>query len=289
MQILSPPLQELQDELFLKNDVTVRMLRLDLIHPYINGNKYFKMKYNIAEAQKERKDTLLTFGGAFSNHIYATAAAGRTYGLKTIGIIRGDELTAESNEVLRFARDNGMRLKFVTRDWYRRKHEGEFIRQLQDEFGDFYLLPEGGSNQLAVKGASEIPGLIDAQFTHVVLAAGTAGTAAGISLGLKDHQKVIAIAVVNAEKYFDAQVKRLLKTDLLPSNLEFDHRFHAGAYANTNVQLDSFRSYFSGKHKIKLDKIYNTKSCFGLYSLIAEGVFARGSSIVVVNTGGYIN
>ena len=278
--------QELNDKFFKKNGIKFYVLNLEKIHPYINGNKYFKLKYNLEEFFLSEKNKILTFGGAYSNHIYATAAAGKEFGFETIGIIRGEELNYESNFILKSVREMGMRLKFVTRESYKVKQSEEFIGQLEKEFGDFYLLPEGGSNQLAVKGCREIPSLIDIDFDWICCACGTGGTLAGISLGLNKNQKALGIPVVKAENYFEEQIKRLLKLTDLPENIILNHNFHFGGYAKYSVDLKNFNNEFMKKHKMRIDKIYNTKLFYGVLKLIDDGYFANGSRIVCVNTGG---
>src|SRR5688572_20528443 len=160
------PIQEIQDQLISSSGVRIFVKREDLNHPLVSGNKWWKLKDNLAEALMQKKDTLLTFGGAFSNHIFATAAAGREMRIKTVGIIRGEEQTSV-NPVIQFARHAGMKLHFVSRDVYRQKNEEEFIQKLHEEFGDFYLIPEGGSNELAVKGVQEFVGRIIGDFDYV--------------------------------------------------------------------------------------------------------------------------
>ena len=289
MKIVSPELTVLNDPLFEDAGIKVSMLRLDLIHPFIHGNKYFKLKYNIEAARREGHETLLSFGGAYSNHIYALAAAGKLFGFKTIGVIRGEELNRDSNEVLRFASAQGMQLAFVTRESYRHKHEAEFIAELHGKFGPFYYVPEGGSNELAVKGAAEIPELAGENFDYICCACGTGGTLAGISTSLKKEQKAIGITVVNAPEYFNKQLKALLKLVSLPENIILNHEFHFGSYGKVTDELLLFRALFQERNGIMLDKIYNAKLCFGIYKLIGRGFFKPGSEIVIVNTGGFIN
>ncbi len=164
------------------NDISLTIKREDLIHPFVSGNKFRKLKYNLLQAKAENKGTLLTFGGAFSNHIAAVAYAGKEQGFKTIGIIRGDELwdKIEENPTLKFAQENGMQFEFVSREDYRLKNEESFIQKLKDKFGDFYLVPEGGTNELAVKGCEEILTDEDSVFNYVCCAIGTGGTISGL-------------------------------------------------------------------------------------------------------------
>lgn len=286
-EIREPRLQQLKDELFHQKNISVYALRLDEIHPEINGNKFFKLKYNIEEAGRQNKKCLLTFGGAYSNHIYAAAAAGKYFGLETIGIIRGNELHENSNEQLAATAKNGMRLKFVSRDDYRLRSDDSFIQKLKEEFGDFYLVPEGGSNLFAVKGAAEITSFIDTDFNFICCASGTGGTIAGISTSLLPHQKVLGITVVNAQNYFEKQIAALSNKESLPENILLNHNFHFGGYAKGNEELNEFRSKFIQKHQMKIDSVYNAKLFYAVYKLAEENFFESGDKIICLNTGGY--
>ena len=178
-------LQKIQFSEIESFDVSLAILREDLIHPQISGNKFRKLKYNILQAQKESKSTLLTFGGAFSNHIAAVAAAGKLHGLKTIGVIRGDELgedlanTLSTNATLKFAHNCGMQFKFVSRSEYREKETSDFLQKLQNEFKDCFIIPEGGTNKFAVKGCEEILDSKTEKFDYICVAVGTRGTISG--------------------------------------------------------------------------------------------------------------
>ena len=188
-------------ELKLSNTISVFIRREDLIHPYVSGNKLRKLKYNLAQAKAENQKTLLTFGGAFSNHIAATAYAGAAEGFKTIGIIRGEELQSEvlDNPTLKFAQECGMQFKFISREDYRHKTEDYFIENLKQEFGHFYLVPEGGTNILAVKGCQEILSAEDAQYDFVCCAVGTGGTISGLINSVLPHQKVLGFPALKGD------------------------------------------------------------------------------------------
>ena len=175
--------------------------REDLIHPFISGNKFRKLKYNLVQAKAENHETLLTFGGAFSNHIAATAFAGKEYGFKTIGIIRGDELESKIliNPTLKFAQDCGMQFEFVTRENYRHKTEKEFIENLKHKFGKFYYIPEGGTNEFAVQGCAEVLTKEDSEYDFVCCAVGTGGTISGLINSCLSHQKVLGFPVLKGD------------------------------------------------------------------------------------------
>ena len=264
------------------NNIKLTIKREDMLHPYISGNKLRKLKYNVLQAKKEHRDTLLTFGGAYSNHIAATAAAGKEYGLKTIGIIRGEELQhkIKDNPTLLFAQNNGMEFKFISRDQYREKDRRDFIQLLQDQFGDFYLMPEGGTNALAVKGCEEILTENDSVFTHVACAVGTGGTIAGLINSALPHQKVLGFPALKAD----------LSDDIFkfarPGNWELINDYHFGGYAKVSSALIEFINNFKDTTGIPLDPVYTGKMIFGVIDLIDKGYFNADATILAIHTGG---
>ncbi|MCB0486532.1 MAG: pyridoxal-phosphate dependent enzyme, partial [Flavobacteriaceae bacterium] len=197
-------------EFSLIKDIKLVIKREDKLHEHISGNKYRKLKYNLIAAKEKGYTKLLTFGGAYSNHITATAAAGSEYGFETIGIIRGDELAdkIDENPTLRFAKKCGMQFKFVTREHYRIKTSEEFINSLYNEFGNIYILPEGGTNNLAVKGCEEILTEEDAEFDYVCTAVGTGGTIAGLINSAKAHQKIVGFPALKGE-FLTKEIKKI--------------------------------------------------------------------------------
>jgi|TARA_B110000238_G_C16128227_1_gene440268 1-aminocyclopropane-1-carboxylate deaminase len=262
--------------------------REDLIHPYVSGNKYRKLKYNIEQAKVDKKQLLLTFGGAYSNHIAAVASVGKKNKFETIGVIRGEELadnlqnTLETNPTLRFAHDCGMKFKFVSREAYRDKSSECFIANLKNEFGDFFLIPEGGTNELAVKGCEEILSSDTEQFDFICISVGTGGTISGIINSAKKHQKVIGFPALKGEFLVD-EIKKWAHLD---SNWELNTDYHFGGYAKTTNELIEFINYFKQETKIQLDPIYTGKMVFGVVDLINKDYFAEGSRILLVHTGG---
>ena len=177
------------------------MKREDLIHPFVSGNKFRKLKYNLLQAKEEKHHCLLTFGGAYSNHIAALAAAGKEHGFKTIGVIRGEELSIEieRNPTLKFAQDCGMQLDFISRVEYRKKTEIAFLEELKLKWGDFYLIPEGGTNDLAIKGCKEILNEEDSNFDFICCSVGTGGTISGLINSAKLHQKIIGFPALKGD------------------------------------------------------------------------------------------
>lgn len=279
-QIHLPILKTKGVELFVKRE--------DTIHPFVSGNKFRKLKYNIEEAKRQEKDTLLTFGGAFSNHIAATASAGKIAGFKTIGIIRGDELgkdlvkTLSQNETLRNAYENGMQFKFVTRETYRNKTSEEFINELKNEFGNFYLVPEGGTNALAVQGCEEILTNEDEKFDYICCAVGTGGTISGLINSAKKHQKIIGFPALKGDFLVD-EIKSFINKNEYWS---LQNKYHFGGYGKYTEELIRFINEFKEQTGILLDPIYTGKMLFGILDLVAKDTFPKNSKILAIHTGG---
>ncbi|WKL47667.1 pyridoxal-phosphate dependent enzyme [Flavobacterium pectinovorum] len=265
------------------NDISLTIKREDLNHPFISGNKLRKLKYNLLQAKAENKTTLLTFGGAFSNHIAAVAYAGKDQGFKTIGIIRGDELfnKIEENPTLKFAQENGMQFEFVSREDYRNKSENSFIEKLKEKFGDFYLVPEGGTNQLAVKGCEEILTAEDATFNYVCCAVGTGGTISGLINSALPNQKILGFPALKGDFLID-EIRIFAQKD----NWELISDYHFGGYGKINLELIEFINAFFEENKVPLDPIYTGKMFFGVIDLISKKYFPPHSKILLIHTGG---
>ncbi|WP_409417281.1 1-aminocyclopropane-1-carboxylate deaminase/D-cysteine desulfhydrase [Flavobacterium sp. PS2] len=265
------------------NNISLTIKREDLIHPFISGNKYRKLKYNLLQAKAENQETLLTFGGAFSNHIAAVAYAGKESGFKTIGIIRGDELVdkIEGNPTLKFAQENGMQFEFVSREDYRLKSEINFLDNLKAKFGDFYLVPEGGTNELAVRGCEEILTPEDAEFNYVCCAVGTGGTISGISNSALPNQKVLGFPALKGD-FLKDEIRIFAKNQ----NWELITDYHFGGYGKVNLELIAFINQFFDENQIPLDPIYTGKMVFGVIDLIRKNYFPENSKILLIHTGG---
>ena len=263
--------------------VSLYIKREDLLRPNISGNKFRKLKYNLSQAKSENKETLLTFGGAFSNHILAVAAAGNEQGFRTIGIIRGEELADKisENPTLQKALDFGMVFEFVGREVYREKASPKFIHQLAEKFGDFYLIPEGGTNDLAVKGCEEILTVSDGKFDYICCAVGTGGTISGLINCSKKSQQVLGFPAL--KDHFLGEDIRKFATN---SNWKLIPDYHFGGYGKVSEELVLFINEFYKKHKIPLDPIYTGKMLFGVIDLINKNYFPRNSKILVIHTGG---
>lgn len=280
------PIQEIKEALFEKHGLSVFIKREDLNHPYVSGNKWWKLKYNLAEAIMQKKNTLLTFGGAYSNHIYATAAAAKEAGLKSIGVIRGEE-TLPINPTLSFAISCGMQLHYISREDYRNKKNPEFVRELQNCFGNFYLIPEGGTNELAVKGISEFAQLLEAEFDfdYCCLPVGTGGTMAGMITGLSAKKSLLGFSALKGGDFLMDEIKKYLQ-GRNENNWQLITDYHFGGYAKTTNALLQFMYDFKERHHISLDFIYTAKMMYGLYDLIRKEKFKKGSVILCVHTGG---
>lgn len=291
------PLTEIRDPLILPFGVKLYVKRLDLNHLHISGNKWYKLKYNIEEMRGQGKDTLLTFGGAFSNHIAATAAAGKELGFKTIGVIRGDEHEqGKRNRTLEFAASCGMQLHFVSREDYRNRSSDEFIAQLKEQLGDFFLVPEGGSNLAGVKGCMEIANEISVPFDYICTACGTGATLAGLVLSLGEKQQAIGFSTLKGGEFLDDEVKSFIEEwhsangSPVPSNERYNwtisHDYHFGRYAKVTKELEQFITAFESVNNIPLDHVYTGKMMFGLYDMIRTGYFVPGEVVVALHTGG---
>ena len=267
----------------LPNGISLYIKREDLIHSFVSGNKFRKLKYNLLEAKTQNKDTLLTFGGAFSNHIAAVAYAGKDKGFKTIGIIRGDELRGKisENPTLQFAENCGMQFEFVSREEYRLKGENHFLEKLKMKFGDFYLIPEGGTNELAIKGCEEILTENDAEFDFVCCAIGTGGTISGIINSVLPHQKILGFPSLKGD-FLKDEIRNFVQNQ----NWELITDYHFGGYGKVNEELITFINQFYNENKIPIDPIYTGKMVFGVIDLIHKNYFPAKSKILLIHTGG---
>ncbi len=259
------------------------MLRLDTIDLYAGGNKLFKLKYNLEEAQKQDFKKILTFGGAWSNHL-AAAAFMNNDPLPIIAVVRGEEPKAYS-DTLKYCEEKGVELHFVSRSDYRNKTNENFIQELKNKFGEFYLLPEGGSNALAVKGCKEISNYIPIDFDYVCTPVGSGGTIAGITSALKPYQQALGFSVLKGADYLYDEVRNLIN-DTEKTNFKIVTDYHFGGYAKTNTELLSFKSNFEKEFNIPLDYVYTAKMMFGIFDMIKNDSFKEDSTIVVIHTGG---
>ncbi|MEA5576116.1 1-aminocyclopropane-1-carboxylate deaminase/D-cysteine desulfhydrase [Anabaena sp. UHCC 0451] len=289
---LSPPIQKINSQIADSIGIELYVLRLDLMHPLVNGNKWFKLKYNLLSAKEENCSTILTFGGAYSNHIFATAAAGNLFGFRTIGVIRGEE-TLPLNPTLSFAVEQGMELLYCDRTTYRKRHTIQLQEDLKQRFGEVFIIPEGGCNLDGVRGCTEIMPNIE-PFDHICLACGTATTLAGMALSLNSKQKIIGFPVLKGGEFLAAEIDSLINNYLtsgLPASVDVPAPwqlicdYHFGGYAKVNQELINFCQKFTQEHGITLDYVYTGKMFYGVMNLLKQGFFQPGK-ILLLHTGG---
>lgn len=283
---LPSPLQSVADDRLDRAGVRLHLKRDDLISRELPGNKWRKLSGNLGAARRQGHRVLLTFGGAYSNHIRATAAAGRLFGFSTVGVIRGEE-HLPLNPSLSYAVAQGMRLAYLDRATYRSKADPQVVAALRDRFGDFYLIPEGGSNALAAQGCTQIPAEITEPFDVICCPCGTGGTLAGIAAGLGEGQQALGFPVLKGGQFLTGVVEAL-QTEAFgasSANWSIDDRFHFGGYARRRPDLDRFIADFRDRHVLTLDWVYAAKMMYGIYARAAEGSFPPGTSIVAVITG----
>lgn len=267
----------------LPKGISLVIKREDLIHPFVSGNKFRKLKYNLLQAKAENQSTLLTFGGAYSNHIAAVGYAGKENGFQTIGIIRGDELgdKIESNPTLKFAQECGMQFEFVSRETYRLKTEATFLEQLQQQYGAFYLIPEGGTNTFAIQGCEEILTPEDASFDYVACAIGTGGTISGLINSVLPHQKVLGFPALKGD-FLQDEIRNFVRQD----NWELITDYHFGGYGKVTNDLIDWINQFYEQTQIPLDPVYTGKMVFGIVDLITKNYFPENAKILLIHTGG---
>ncbi|UOQ54511.1 1-aminocyclopropane-1-carboxylate deaminase/D-cysteine desulfhydrase [Hymenobacter cellulosivorans] len=282
-------IQELHEPIAVQCGVRLLLLRDDLAHPELPGNKWRKLKYNLQTARTQGHDTLLTFGGAFSNHIAAVAAAGRLQGFRTIGLIRGEEILP-LNPTLARATADGMQLRYLDRETYRRKHEPAVLAGLLAQTGPAYVLPEGGTNALALPGCAELITELTAQtsFDYIGVACGTGGTLAGLLTGLAGQRAALGVAALKNGGFLQADINALTQAaaGVTYDNYQLLTDYHFGGYAHFSAELLTFIHNFQVRHGVLLDPIYTGKLLYALLDQIQQSCFPVGSTVVAVHTGG---
>ncbi|WP_277560454.1 1-aminocyclopropane-1-carboxylate deaminase/D-cysteine desulfhydrase [Acinetobacter beijerinckii] len=263
--------------------VQLTVKRLDLIHPQISGNKFFKLKYNLLEAKQQNLNQVLTFGGAYSNHIAATAYAAHYFGFQSIGIIRGEELAKQAfNPTLQTAQDFGMQLHFVSRAEYRLRHEVEYLQQLKQRYPNTLIIPEGGTNQLAIQGTKEILSADDRENYDVICCAvGTGGTIAGIIESSLVQQHILGFSALKGDF-----LKHDIQQWINKTNWSLTDEYCCGGYAKTNSELLQFMQHFEQQYAVPLEQTYTAKMMMGLFDLIQQGHFPVNARILAIHTGG---
>lgn len=266
------------------NGIELWIKREDLLHPEVSGNKFRKLKYNLIKAKEEGYNSIITFGGAHSNHIAATAAAGKIFNFKTLGIIRGEELAYSQDNwspTLYYADDCGMKFEFVSRKEYRNKDSEEYIQELKQSYNNSFIIPEGGTNELAIKGCEEILTEADRDFQYICSSVGTGGTLAGLINASGNHQKVLGFSALKSH-HLSNEVSEMVKKD----NWKIITDYHFGGYAKINKQLIDFMNDFRRNYQINLDPVYTGKLLFGIFDLAKKSYFPGNTKILAIHTGG---
>lgn len=284
------PLQEIHPTVFTKNNLRFFIKRDDLLHPHISGNKWRKLKHNLIEANRLGLTKLATFGGAYSNHLAATAAVGKEYNFSTLGVVRGEK-ALPLNPTLKFAAMCGMELKFVSRTNFRNKSQKFILEDLGINPNVYFILPEGGSNCFAIKGVAELVTELNNQLPtppdYICCACGTGATLAGIAVGMGRTGTALGIPVLKGD-FMDNEVDEFLKncTQDNQGNWETIDSYHFGGYAKFKPELIDFINDFKKEFNIPLDPIYTGKLAFALFDLAGKGFFKEGSTVVMLHSGG---
>lgn len=266
------------------HDIHLSVLRLDAIDPVISGNKWFKLKLNLAAAKKLGYQNLVTFGGAYSNHLIATAAAAKKFGFQSAGIVRGWHGAAQETPTLKACREYGMTLHFVSREDYARKTNPDFQQQiLAQQTGPAFIIPEGGQNEWGRKGAGDIARFIPANTTHICVSVGSGATFAGLRNALPEHQALIGFAPFRQGNLMTQELKPLITSE---APLTITGAYHFGGFAKLNEMLKEFMQHAEKEAALPLDRVYTAKMFWGIRDLIAKGFFPPGSRIVGIHTGG---
>ena len=285
LQNLQIDTEYLTDDLFTQKGITLAVLRLDKIHPIISGNKLFKLQYLLQDAIQTPDQKIITFGGAFSNHLVATAFACRQNNLSCIGIVRGErpvQLSHTLHNCLHF----GMELQFVSRQEYSKKEQPDFIMQLKKRWGAAVIIPEGGYHPLGAKGAAAIMNYIAGDTTHIACATGTATTLAGLVAAAKAHQQVLAFPALKGCTDTLERLAFLNEPSLQPQQLHIETAYHFGGYAKHTPSLIAFMNQLYEQYQLPTDFVYTAKMMYGVLDLIKNDFFKPGSNIVCVHTGG---
>ena len=281
------PVEEVVDPIIKECGIRLLVKREDLNHPFLSGNKWHKLKYNLVAAREGGFDTILTFGGAYSNHIYAVVAAGKLVDFKTIGLIRGYE-RLPLNPTLSFAAESGMKIHYINKESYRQRKNSLFLNSLKEKYGNFYLVPEGGTNKLGIKGAGDILLNITEDYDYVCCACGTGGTLAGLIIANDSKAQALGFSILKGGEFLNEEVKNLVHDSSGKKNKNWDIilNYHFGGYAKINIELIQFIRRFKIINNIQLEPIYTGKLFYGIYELIKNGYFKRGETVLAIHTGG---
>jgi 1-aminocyclopropane-1-carboxylate deaminase/D-cysteine desulfhydrase-like pyridoxal-dependent ACC family enzyme len=270
-------------QLFANQQVETDMLRLDKIHAQISGNKWFKLKYYLAQAIRENKSGLISLGGPWSNHLLALAAATREAGLKSIGIIRGEK-PAHPGDTLGDLSNLGMELIYTSRSAYRNREQ--LLSELEQQYPDFMVVDEGGQGPTGARGASEILQLVpdSPNYSHILCAVGTGTMLAGLALAAHPQQQLIGISSLKGKDEQLSVIEQWFPQ--LTNRLEINTAFHFGGFARHTTELTSFMNHFFEQTGVPTDIVYTAKLCYAWQSLAREGFFEPGSRVLLIHSGG---
>jgi 1-aminocyclopropane-1-carboxylate deaminase/D-cysteine desulfhydrase-like pyridoxal-dependent ACC family enzyme len=266
-----------------KNKIDLFLLRLDKIHPDISGNKWFKLKFYLDDAAAQGKKSIVTFGGAWSNHIIAVAAACKLNNLQSTGIIRGEK-PKKLSWTLKMASGYGMQLLFITREDYKRK---KIPAALSSDDNNNYIINEGGYGEKGALGAAAIADYYqEKQYTHICCAAGTGTMMAGLIKAASPGQQIIGMSVLKNNADLQKETETLLSADERGKNYTFIHDYHFGGYAKKNQLLTDFMNRFYRQTAIPTDFVYTAKLLYGIYDLAEKNFFPPDSKLLIIHSGG---
>lgn len=285
MQLNNISTDIIENELTLQKNIRLDILRLDKIHPVVSGNKWFKLQYYLTDAVEKGYNTLLTFGGAYSNHIIATAYAAKASGLKAVGVIRGEE-PVQWSHTLREAATLGMQLVFLSRKAFQETKRDTSSDAFTGQFGKVYIIPEGGFGSPGARGAAGIADVTDTGiYTHIVSAVGTGTTAAGMLLATGFHQQVVGISAMKNNFSLKDEIQHLINAPL-PARFHLLHDYHFGGFAKYTPELITFMNRFYHTSTIPLDRVYTAKMFYGIFDLMKKDFFPPRSHVLAIHSGG---
>lgn len=278
-------IQQLTPDWYQQKVAALDVLRLDLIHPVISGNKWYKLKYNLAHAIREGYKCILTFGGAHSNHLIATAAAAKQYGIAAKGIVRGEYHRDKYTATLAACEDEGMELIFISKEEYARKHEAAWLQKLEVQFDDTFIIPEGGANEWGRQGAEEMVALIPPTYTHVCVSVGTGTTFEGLRDGLADKQQLLGFVPMKQGIYLKEEIEKHIHP-AKNKNWQLFDKWHFGGFGKWNEALLAFMNDCYRTAGLPLDIVYTSKMMYGVRQMITENYFPPNARILCIHTGG---
>jgi len=279
----------LNSDLYAKHSLSVYVVRSDQVHGQVSGNKWFKLKYSLLSAIEKNIGQVVSFGGAYSNHIHALAFAANSLGLQSVGFIRGE--WTDDNQTLNDAKAWGMQLISLSREEYRLKSDVGFLNELKEQFPQALWIPEGGSNSAALQGVAELMGLIEQQLPDLdvlVAACGTGGTLAGLIAGANSTRAILGVPVLKGATFLNQDIERLLAVAELGPGCawELDLDGHYGGYGKVKAEQKAHMRQLENQHDILLEPVYTAKMWRRFDELVASGHFARGTKVALLHSGG---